>query len=95
MSPKAKKIKTDHVESTETIKVEEKEPEWYLLEDLEAEDIDDEYGDMVIEQRLLVNNVVIQLIHLLYTFQYSNIFFKIGRYRTYYRRYQVKRYAFH
>lgn len=38
--------------------VEEKEPEWYLLEDLEAEDIDDEYGDMVIEQRLLVNNVV-------------------------------------
>ncbi|GAA5801240.1 hypothetical protein HPULCUR_006685 [Helicostylum pulchrum] len=37
--------------------VEEKEPDWYLLEDLEAEDIDDEFGDMVIEQRLLVNNV--------------------------------------
>lgn len=61
MSPKAKKIKTDHVQSTETVapvQVEEKEPEWYNLEDLEAEDIDDEYGDMVIEQRLLVNNEV-------------------------------------
>jgi rRNA-processing protein EBP2 len=58
MSPKTKKIKTDHVESSETDQIEEKEPEWYLLEDLEAEDIDDEYGDMVIEQRLLVNNKV-------------------------------------
>ncbi|KAI8076487.1 eukaryotic rRNA processing [Gilbertella persicaria] len=32
------------------------EPEWVRLEDLDEEDIDDEYGDMVIEQRLLVNN---------------------------------------
>lgn len=68
MAPKTKKIKTNHVkETTEPVVVapvvepvveEQKEPEWYLLEDLEAEDIDDEYGDMVIEQRLLVNNVV-------------------------------------
>ncbi|OBZ86945.1 putative rRNA-processing protein ebp2 [Choanephora cucurbitarum] len=34
----------------------EKEPEWVRLEDLDEEDIDDEFGDMVIEQRLLVNN---------------------------------------
>jgi rRNA-processing protein EBP2 len=74
MAPKTKKIKTNHVQETtvtpvvtpvvepavveEPVVVEEKEPEWYLLEDLEAEDIDDEYGDMVIQQRLLVNNVV-------------------------------------
>lgn len=62
MSPKAKKIKTDHVQTTETVapvQVEEKEPEWYNLEELEAEDIDDEFGDMIVEQRLLVNNEVI------------------------------------
>ncbi|KAG2206981.1 hypothetical protein INT47_008450 [Mucor saturninus] len=69
MAPKTKKIKTNHAQETAQpvvvapvapvveSTVEEKEPEWYLLEDLEAEDIDDEYGDMVIEQRLLVNNV--------------------------------------
>ncbi|KAG1046460.1 hypothetical protein G6F46_005633 [Rhizopus delemar] len=34
----------------------EKEPEWYRLEDLDPEDIDDEFGDMIIEQRLQVNN---------------------------------------
>jgi rRNA-processing protein EBP2 len=36
----------------------EKEPEWYRLEDLDPEDIDDEFGDMIIEQRLQVNNEV-------------------------------------
>ncbi|CAO3703544.1 unnamed protein product [Rhizopus stolonifer] len=34
----------------------EKEPEWVRLEDLDPEDIDDEFGDMIIEQRLQVNN---------------------------------------
>lgn len=60
MSPKTKKIKTDHVTEETVVQspVEEKEPDWYLLEDLEAEDIDDEFGDMIIQQRLLVNNEV-------------------------------------
>ncbi|KAI8987353.1 eukaryotic rRNA processing [Mycotypha africana] len=30
--------------------------EWVRYEDVDPEDIDDEYGDMVIEQKLLVNN---------------------------------------
>lgn len=60
MSPTTKKIKIDHVTEDTVAQpiVEEKEPDWYLLEDLEAEDIDDEFGDMIIEQRLLVNNEV-------------------------------------
>ncbi|KAI9266040.1 eukaryotic rRNA processing [Sporodiniella umbellata] len=36
--------------------VADKEPEWVRLEDLDPEQIDDEFGDMIIEQRLLVNN---------------------------------------
>lgn len=71
MAPKNKKIKTNHVESNvvdpiiktnpvtqPTVEEAEKEPEWINLEDLEESDIDDEYGDMVVEQRLLVNNEV-------------------------------------
>ena len=35
--------------------------EWYRLEDLDPEDIDDEDGDMIIEQRLEVYNEVIMI----------------------------------
>lgn len=62
MSPKNKRVKVDHDSSNaviETIPTKPEEPEWLLLEDLEAEDIDDEFGDMIIEQRLLVNNEVL------------------------------------
>jgi rRNA-processing protein EBP2 len=63
MSPKNKRVKVDHDCSSAAIepvvtKTEEKEPEWLLLEDLEEEDIDDEFGDMIIQQKLLVNNEV-------------------------------------
>ncbi|CEP17197.1 hypothetical protein [Parasitella parasitica] len=62
MAPQNKKAKLDHtstIEKAETAEngvEEEAEPIWVRLEDLDEDDIDDEYGDMVIEQRILVNN---------------------------------------
>ncbi|KAI8645234.1 eukaryotic rRNA processing [Parasitella parasitica] len=62
MAPQNQKAKLDHTPATEmagvgkdTVK-EDAEPVWIRLEDLDEDDIDDEYGDMVIEQRILVNN---------------------------------------
>ncbi|KAL7320522.1 hypothetical protein PS15m_000407 [Mucor circinelloides] len=64
MAPQNKKAKLDHTPTTEkhetsnstTAEEEDAEPAWIRLEDLEEEDIDDEFGDMVIQQKLLVNN---------------------------------------
>lgn len=66
MAPQNKKAKLDHTPTTEkhetsnntTAEEEDAEPAWIRLEDLEEEDIDDEFGDMVIQQKLLVNNEV-------------------------------------
>ncbi|KAI9485531.1 MAG: eukaryotic rRNA processing [Benjaminiella poitrasii] len=67
MEPQQKKIKLDYDNSKDTntdptvklddlIEEEDIEPQWVRLEDLDEDDIDDEFGDMVIEQKILVNN---------------------------------------
>ncbi|KAI7902803.1 eukaryotic rRNA processing [Cokeromyces recurvatus] len=67
MEPQHKKIKLDNNDSKNptidptlttnvSAKEEEIEPQWIRLEDLDEDDIDDEFGDMVIVQKLLVNN---------------------------------------
>jgi rRNA-processing protein EBP2 len=65
MAPQNKKAKLDHTPTKEKVEIadetveEDAEPAWIRLEDLEEDDIDDEYGDMVIQQKILVNNEVI------------------------------------
>lgn len=61
----------------------EKEPEWVRLEDLDPEDIDDEFGDMIIEQRLQVNNTVNKRYNLFFlsTTYFFFFFFHINRTR--------------
>lgn len=55
MEPAAKKLK---LENNQPVEQEESEPQWIRYEDLADSDIDDEYGDMVIVPKLLVNNEV-------------------------------------
>lgn len=54
MEPAAKKLKLENG----VVEEKESEPQWIRYEDLADSDIDDEYGDMVIVPKLLVNNEV-------------------------------------
>jgi rRNA-processing protein EBP2 len=53
----AKTTESSIFNNTTTIQQEPK-VEWYRLEDLNEDEIDDPFGDMIIEQRLLLNNKV-------------------------------------
>lgn len=99
MAPQTKKAKLDHTPTTEKHETnndtvadeEDAEPAWVRLEDLEEDDIDDEYGDMVIQQKLLVNNEVRDQAATIRTCSELNQ--TAGRFGAYHRRHQVARHA--
>lgn len=97
MAPQNKKAKLDHTPTTEThetstaVEEEDAEPAWVRYEDLEEDDIDDEYNDMVIQQKLLVNNEVTRRDQV--QFRAEKLIQTLGCFGTYYRRHQTARHA--
>lgn len=101
MAPQNKKAKLDHTPTAEkhetsngtAAEEEDAEPAWIRYEDLEEDDIDDEYNDMVIQQKLLVNNEVTRQEQGQFSAAAEKLIQTLGCFGTHYRRHQIARHA--